>query len=190
MKTDKKIVFDLDGTLIKVDLFKEQILRSFFTKPSVFFRTFYKALFDIAAAKSFLSKNFEIDPSSIPYNQDTLNLVKAYKKKGYKIIISTGAHKVFAEKISNYIDSVDLIISTGSVNNVGINKLSILQKYLDDDFIYVGDSTKDFHVWNYCKKAIYVGNNKGIIKNILSQIFWNIVIVWRTRFNTINCIVN
>ena len=49
---------------------------------------------------------------------------------------------------------------------VGRNKLFAIKNEFIDDFIYLGDSKKDLILWQHCKKAILVGDNKNIKKTL------------------------
>ena len=166
-KIEKKLIVDLDNSLIKNDLFVELLCTSIFKNPIIFFKTIFYLCKSKALAKIFLSENVSLDIKTIPYNQTVIQLINNYKEKKYKIILSTGASKVHAEKIVRHLKIFDDYISTDEkINNVGNTKLQLIKDRYDSNFIYIGDSLNDLSVWKECGNAIIVGKNRIIEKKL------------------------
>jgi len=167
MESKKVLVVDLDNSLLKIDLFKESLGKSLLKRPLVFFKTVMLALNSIALAKTFISKECKTDCHTLPYNNKILDIIDSYRKKGYLILLATGAPQAYAHSIANHLGLFDEVIATNEqINNVGINKLESIKKHVNDSFIYLNDSVKDLPVWLHCKKAILIGDN-GRVKNML-----------------------
>ena len=163
MKSPKYLVVDLDKSLLKIDLFKEALGKSLLKQPLVFCKTVFMALTSRAKAKIYISKKYNIELKTLPYNQNVIDLIINYKEIGYKIVLATGASSHFAGSISNHLELFDKVIATNeSINMTGINKLNVIKKEINDNYIYIGDSKKDIPIWLHCKKAILVGG-KNII---------------------------
>ena len=94
-----------------------------------------------------------------------IDIITDYRRKGYQIILATGAPHKYAKSIADYLGLFDKVIATiVDRNNVGMNKLEAIKNEIGNDFIYLGDSMKDIPIWLHCKKAILVGSNKSIQK--------------------------
>jgi len=161
------LVVDLDNSLLKIDLFKETLGKSILKQPWVFLRTVKLALGNRAKAKKFISKKYNIDLHTLPYNKNVIDIINNYREKGYKIVLATGASSHYAGPISNYLGLFDKVMATDkTINNTGLNKLNAIKNEIDGDYIYVGDSKKDIPIWLHCKKAILVGAKTNIIKRL------------------------
>ncbi|MDB2387562.1 UbiA family prenyltransferase [bacterium] len=162
-----KIVVDLDKSLLKTDLFVESFFKLIFSKPWLVFKVLKKLIISKSKCKSYVASNININPQNLPYNKRVLDLVTNYKNKGNSIILSTGAPRKHAEQIYNYLNIFEeFYSSTNEINNVGIEKLKSLKKNNIDEFIYLGDSNKDFQIWNFCKKAIVVNLERKKINKL------------------------
>jgi 4-hydroxybenzoate polyprenyltransferase len=161
----KILVIDLDESLLKIDLFKEALSKSLLKQPWLFFKTL--AIGNRAKAKTFISKKFEIEWHTLPFDNKVINIIANYRGKGYQIVLVTGAPYSYAESIANYLGLFDKVIATDvDRNNVGGNKLDAIKNEIGDDFIYLGDSVKDLPIWLHCKKAILVGAKNNTIKKL------------------------
>jgi 4-hydroxybenzoate polyprenyltransferase len=160
------LLVDLDNSLLKIDLFKETLGKSILKQPWVFLRTVKLALGNRAKAKIYISKKYNIEPLTLPYNKNVIDIINNYRERGYKIVLATGASIHYADPISNHLKLFDKVIATNESRNMtGINKLNAIKKEINDDCIYIGDSKKDIPIWLHCKKAILVGG-KNIIKKL------------------------
>lgn len=159
----KYLVVDLDNTLLKIDLFKEELGKVILKNPIKSIKIFFTLFSSKVKAKNIIANQANIDWDKIPYNHEVFDLIMDYRKKGYKIIMATGAPKSFAYAIANNLGFFDKVIATEKgQNNIGKNKLSVMENELNGGYIYVGDSNKDIPIWLHCKKAILVGSNRAI----------------------------
>lgn len=177
------LVVDLDGSLLKVDLFKESLGKSFLRKPRVFLKTVALAFKSRSEAKNFIAKIFRIEYSTLPYNNRIIDLINNYIGKGYKIILATGATHLYADPIANHLGLFTKVIATNEINNIGQNKLDAIINEVGNDFIYLGDSIKDLPIWMHCKKAILVGAKTNIIKKLIKNNVEIIDIVKKEKSN-------
>ena len=167
----KVLVIDLDNSLLKIDLFKETLGKSLLHQPWVFLKTVLFAFRNRAFAKIFISKKFKIKSHTLPFNDKLIDIITDYKNdQGYQIILATGTPHNYAKPIANFLGLFDKVISTDNHTNiVGINKLNSIKNEVEGEFIYAGDSKKDLPIWLHCKKAILIGNNRKILKQLKSS---------------------
>ena len=161
------LVIDLDKSLLKIDLFKDTLGKSLLTRPWVFFTSVFIAIKNRAKSKTFIASNTNIEWYSLPFDNKVIDIITDYRGKGYQIILATGAPHRYAEPLADYLGLFDKVIATNADrNNVGMNKLEAIINEVGNDFIYLGDSMKDMPIWLHCKKAILVGSNQAIQKNL------------------------
>ncbi len=166
-KQKKYLVVDLDNSLLKIDLFKEVLGKSFLTKPLAFIKTLLLLFRSKALAKTYISKNVKIDSSILPFENILIKTISKYKEKKYDVTLATGASHNYAKAVSNHIRLFDRIIATNeNVNNIGENKLQAIKNKIGDNFIYIGDSAEDIPIWLHCKKAILIGHKPKIKKEL------------------------
>jgi len=155
------LVVDLDGTLVRTDMFLESVLKT--QKMS------WKRLIELlsamvngrAAVKEFFAKGFEFDPSKLPFRKVVLSLIESRRLAGDPIILATAAAGRIANKISSETGLFDSSLSSTSTSNLsGIKKADALIKlYGYKGFDYVGDSSKDLPVWQASRKSYLVGGS-------------------------------
>ena len=75
---EKKLIVDLDKSLIKIDLFSELLCIAIINNPIIFLKTLFFLCKSKAYAKKFLSENIIIDLKNIPYNQSVVELINEY----------------------------------------------------------------------------------------------------------------
>jgi 4-hydroxybenzoate polyprenyltransferase len=152
---------------LRVDIYKESLLKLFICKPLKFITAILKLLISKEESKRFCCKNTELIVSDLPYNTDVINTIHYYKKRDYQIILATGTHFNVAKLIYNHLNIFDDIIASNNGDNiVGENKAKLLNDLIGKDFIYLADSKDDIGIWKLCKRAICVGNDKKIIQNL------------------------
>jgi hypothetical protein len=100
---DKYLIIDLDCSLLKIDLFMEQLSKSLLKQPWIFFKTVSLALSNKAKPKTFISKEHKIDCQIQPYNNKVIDIITDYRGIGYKILLSTGASNIYAHQIAKHI---------------------------------------------------------------------------------------
>ena len=165
IKMNKVLVVDLDGTLT-TDTLYESMVSLLRKNPFLIFKIFYFIFKGKLVFKNYINTQSNIDPASFPYNKKALSYIAEKKKRGYHIVLATGAPASIANKVSKYLGLFDATFSsTNELNLTGVNKAKILQKKYGNTFTYMGNSSSDNHVWDIANKAIVVSNNKNILKD-------------------------
>ena len=160
MKKEAEIlVVDLDGTLLRSDMFYETFWSAISKNALVFFR-FFMIVFSksLAFQKSFLYKNSDVDISKLPYDKNVISYIVKRKKNGSKVILATATNYYLAKKISEYLGFFDEVLGSSEERNLkGRIKASLLsKKFGNNNFDYMGDSFSDFPVWERSRGIILV----------------------------------
>tara|TARA_R110002111_G_scaffold251532_4_gene315966 strand:- start:3395 stop:4831 length:1437 start_codon:yes stop_codon:yes gene_type:complete len=154
----KYVVVDLDGTLVRTDLFVESLLRYLKGNP---FRIFQLAMWLLkgrAFAKEKVAENVDIDAEYLPYEEALIGYLKQLKTDGKEIILATASHQKYANQVAEHLGIFDKVMATSGENNLkGDNKLAAIQKLLgDEEFAYAGDSSADTPIWRAAAANIMV----------------------------------
>ena len=153
------LVCDLDGTLIKSNSLYENFFEAFFHSPQHLIRTIPSWFKGRAALKETLANVRSIEPQTLPYRIELLELIRGAKADGRETYLVTAADQSIADNIICHLGGFDGAKgSDGSLNLKSRNKLKWLQERFPDGFIYAGDSAADLPIWEAASGAVLVGN--------------------------------
>ncbi|MEX0583295.1 MAG: UbiA family prenyltransferase, partial [Sneathiella sp.] len=154
----KYVVVDLDGTLVRTDLFVESLLRYLKGNPFNIFRLVMWLLKGRAFAKEKISQHIDIEAEYLPYEEALIAYLKQLKADGKEIILATASHLSYANQVAEHLGIFDRIMATEGENNLkGHNKLAAIRELLgDEDFAYAGDSSADTPIWQAAAANIMV----------------------------------
>ena len=160
MKKNIPIVCDLDGTLIKSDLFLESLLIYIKSNFFLIFNLVYQLLFNKLIFKAFITHQFPVNGKKIPLNQELLDWLKLKKESGVDVFLVTGATKNSYESIKDRLMKFTAVYtSTNQLNLTGANKANFLiEKFGKEKFDYIGNSIVDFSIWKYSRKKLLANN--------------------------------
>jgi 4-hydroxybenzoate polyprenyltransferase len=160
------LVIDLDGTLIKSDLLVESWIGFIRQNPLNIFTTIKWLFAGKIALKENLALNVEIDAATLPYDLEVIELIKAAKLRGRKIILATASHMIYAKKIAQHLEFFDEVLATEKkVNLSAKNKRDkLVEKFGKARFDYAGNSLDDLAVWKKAHKSYVVNPETGVEK--------------------------
>ena len=171
MKKNIKYIFvDLDGTLVRTDLFFESIIRLIKQNPLAIFQIFKWLLEGRSVAKEKLAKLVTINPEYLPYETELIDYLKE-QKKNKTIVLATASNQFYANSIANHIGIFDKVIaSSKEINLKGKNKLVAIRKITgDDSYAYAGNSIADRPIWQNAHSNIFVNAPQKDIDNARLQ---------------------
>ncbi|MCF8468099.1 MAG: UbiA family prenyltransferase [Sneathiella sp.] len=158
MEKVKYIVVDLDGTLVRTDLFVESLLRYLKHNPINLLRVILWLMKGRAYAKEKIADNIDIDVEFLPYENQLIAYLKDLKEQGKTIILATASHRVYADKVARFLGIFDDVIATADgQNRKGRRKLAAIKELIGDaEFAYAGDSAADGPIWKAASANIMV----------------------------------
>ncbi len=150
---------DLDGTLVKSDLFFESFLSRIRKDPLVVFRSLWWLVQGRARLKEALAEKHAVNVQTLPFNDALLVYLREQAANGRTLILATGSHRILAEAVASHIGLFSSVIATeGSVNMKGKTKLeAILGKTGGQPFDYAGNDKEDLLIWASARRAVVVG---------------------------------
>jgi len=156
----KPILFvDLDETLIGTDILREQLIRAFAIAPWTTFKMVLQQKFRPERIKEAMAQQVDVDPATLPYNVEVLNLIDQAKKEGRLVVLATATHESIAHRIAQHLGVFDAVLATTNTYNCkGQKKLALMQEYARGrPFDYVGDSRADIIIFKEAHTAYIVG---------------------------------
>lgn len=165
------IVVDLDGTLIRTDLFVEAATIFLRGNPLNFFLLIYWLIRGRPFAKKELSQRITFDFTKLPYRSELLEYLAERKNEGHAVWLATATSESYARGVAEHLKLFDLVISSTDKKNLkGKSKLRELRKHLDGkSFVYVGDSKSDLPIWAAADKALVVGSQSNRLQRLVDS---------------------
>lgn len=158
------LVVDLDGTLIQSDMLLESFVRVLKSSPWLIFLVPFWLLKGKSELKSQLARRAVVDVSALPYHEGFLDYLKNQKSAGRTLILATGSHQDYAQKIADHLGLFEQVYATTDSHNLtGANKATLLEKdFGNRGFSYAGNESKDRHIWKSAASAVVVSNSEKL----------------------------
>jgi len=159
----RPLVVDLDGTLIHTDMLHESAIHLLRDKPHFVLAIPFWLFRGKALLKQKLASHVNAEITSLPFNQQLIDWLQSQKDLGRKLVLCTATDMSIAKMIADHLKLFDEVIASDSIQNLaGKNKANVLvEKYRENGFDYVGNSSVDLLVWEKSKQGIVVnGSNK------------------------------
>jgi 4-hydroxybenzoate polyprenyltransferase len=155
---------DLDGTVVRSDTLLESVLSLVRSDPLSLLRLPLWLMGGRAHLKEEVAKRAAIDVSTLPYNTELLEHVRAERASGRPIILVTGANIATARKIADHLDLFDEIHASDERTNLtGAKKLQLLRStFGDNKFDYAANAKVDLAVWPYSRRGILVNASSSV----------------------------
>ena len=154
---------DLDGTLIRSDTLIDSL-----TSGAGNWRV-WSALLTLlskgrAAMKREVAQVEPIDATSLPYNDELLQYLRAEKAQGRKLILVTAADQTTADAVATHLQIFDEVMASDGVHNLkGAHKAAALvERFGEGGFVYAGNDRSDLEVWRKAAAAIVVNATKSL----------------------------
>ncbi len=166
MSSNIPLIVDLDHTLIDTDLLYESSIATLKKRPWLVAIYPFWLMQGKAYLKAQLIKNCDIDITTLPYNQTTINYIKHRQQQGTKIILATASNKFYAQQVAKHIGLFDDVMASDKRFNLSAhNKATKLAEHFGEQgFDYMGDNMRDLPVWQITNLAILVNASNKVIR--------------------------
>jgi 4-hydroxybenzoate polyprenyltransferase len=165
---DVPLCVDMDGTLIKTDIFFETLIIALRKRwRNVFFMPIW-----LSRGKAFLKRKllgFGVpDPQSIPYNSELIEYLKSERDFGRKITLVTASDILAAGPVARHVGVFDdVMASDGGMNLKGAAKAqALVNRFGERGFVYAGNDKSDLEVWRRARCAIVVNAPEGLARKV------------------------
>jgi 4-hydroxybenzoate polyprenyltransferase/phosphoserine phosphatase len=160
LKTEsyETVFVDLDGTILRTDLFAEAVLQLLRKNIFSIFKILFWVIQGRAYAKEKVAQAIDLDVAHLPFEQQLLEYLRYQKGLGKHVILLTASHFDYATRVAQYLDLFDEVIATQGSNNMkGPRKLAAIKARIGDlPFAYAGDSAADRPIWQAAASAVFV----------------------------------
>lgn len=157
------LVVDVDGTLIRGDLFLEGMLRLCVSRPRRLGALLVAFSRGRAAAKAFVADEMDFSVDSLTLEPAVLELIRAAREEGRMVVLASGAHQSQVAALGSMLGTHIAWGSEQESNLTGGRKLSRIQSSYDR-FDYVGNGHADLPLWAAAHRAIAVNASPGVLR--------------------------
>ncbi|MDV7141167.1 UbiA family prenyltransferase [Tropicimonas sp. TH_r6] len=156
--TPDTLAVDLDGTLLRSDMLFESFWSALGRDWKSGLATITTLSGGRAKLKSQLVAASDVDITLLPYNEEVIERVKAWRASGGRTALVTATDQALADRIAAHLGIFDEVHgSDGHTNLKGAEKARFLTEHFGERaFTYMGDSEADLPVWEASAKAITV----------------------------------
>lgn len=153
---DLPLAVDLDGTLIRGDLFFRSIVAFLLSRP---WRAPQMMLWFVngrAYVKARLS-DYAPAPETLPYDERVVEWLRAERARGRRIVLASASDKRAVEAVAAHIGLFDAVLaSDGRTNLKSRRKAEALRREFPEGFVYAGNESADLKVWEAAACAVLV----------------------------------
>jgi 4-hydroxybenzoate polyprenyltransferase len=118
-----------------------------------------------AYLKERLAERVMLDVKTLPYDSTILEFLEKERTEGREIILATASHRIYAERISDYLGVFDRVIATEAGVNLSRHNKSdaLVREFGKQGFDYAGNSAADLPVWSVARRAYIVNPEYGVV---------------------------
>lgn len=162
-KARAPLAVDLDGTLIRGDLFMEGMLRLGFGRPLRVFALLGWLTRGRAYAKARVAEHAPCDPATLPYDQRVLAWLQEERAAGRTIVLASASDETMVRAVADHVGVFDGALgSDGRTNLKSARKAERLASLFPDGFVYAGNESADLAVWRAASGAVLVNAAEGL----------------------------
>ncbi len=167
---DAPLAVDLDGTLIRSDLFIESIVRLVFGKPWLLPSLVMWLMRGRSYAKQRIFQVVDFDPAALPYDSRLLNWLSGERDRGRTVVLASACDRVAVEKVARYLGMFDAVFaSDGETNLKSERKAERLAAAFPEGFVYAGNEVADIAVWRAAKRAVIVNAPSKLAEMVANE---------------------
>jgi len=151
------LAVDLDGTLIRTDLFVEALLRFLFRSPWRFWELALWFAKGRAYVKSRLADISPCDPASLPFDDRVVAWLQEENENGRTVVLATASNRREAERVAAHLGFFSAVFASDADTNLkSQRKADALQAAYPEGFVYAGNESADLKVWAKATGAVLV----------------------------------
>ncbi|MFN0305967.1 MAG: UbiA family prenyltransferase [Burkholderiales bacterium] len=162
------LVVNLEGTLVRADIFLESVFVLMKKSPSQLFGLSSALATNPTRLRHQLAKQVVPDIAVLPYNQPLLAYLASEKKKGRALVLAADADEIVARKVADQIGLFDIVFaSDGMIDLSGRRKRDVLVgRFGERGYDFVGSDRADLPSWGSARKAIVVDPPPGLVNEV------------------------
>lgn len=157
---------DLDGTLLTTDSLWESLVALVLRNPFILFSVLSWMVQGKARLKLEVAARSNRAPSSWPYRQEVLDLIRLEKANGRKVVLATGAPALVAQGIAEHLGLFDVVLHSTQDSNLTATakKNALVEMFGEQGFDYIGNSRDDICLFEVARQAIIVAPDQAALR--------------------------
>lgn len=164
------LAVDLDGTLIRCDLFSRAMARFMIERPWNVFLLLAWLTRGRAHAKAKLAARYPVEADALPYNEPFLAWLREQKAQGRELALATAFDRAGADAVAKHLGLFDRVFaSDGRTNLKARRKAAALAAAFPAGFAYAGNEAADIPVWRAAKSAVVVSAPNWLLKRAMAS---------------------
>jgi phosphoserine phosphatase len=154
--SDLPLAVDLDGTLIRGDVFTMQLTRFLTSEPW----RLPQLLLWFGKGRAYVKARlaaFAPDAATLPYDERVVAWLKAERARGRVVVLASASDRSAVEAVAEHTGLFDRVIaSDGQTNMKARRKADALTAAFPNGFVYAGNESADLRVWDVAAAAVLV----------------------------------
>ncbi len=164
--TDKPLVLDADGTLLRTDMLLEGFWKGLGTDPIATLKAI-TLVGDRAAFKAEIARIAPLRADLLPVHADIAAMALDAKEQGREVAIASASDVSYVQPLADHYGIERIFASEGGVNLKGTAKAeALVAAYGEAGFDYAGNDKSDRKIWDHADHAIVVGAAGGGAKGL------------------------
>ncbi len=166
--SERPLVVDLDGTLIRTDMLLESWFALLSTAPLRLPAVLAALPRGPAAFKAGLAAEVTLDIARLPFNAELLALLRAERARGRRLYLASAADARFVDAVAAELGLFDgVFASDGDTNLKGAEKARALcAAFGEGGFDYAGNATVDLDVWRAAGGVLAVNAAPALLRTV------------------------
>jgi 4-hydroxybenzoate polyprenyltransferase len=158
----RPLCVDLDGTLIKSDSLFDAVCQFLHRNPARFWQLPLWLAGGRARLKAEVARRAPLNASRLPYNTELLGYLRAERREGRQLYLTTGADGSLAERVAAYLGIFAEVLASDGVTNLTSQKKLTLIKARFGEFDYIGNSQADLPLLANARQAMVANPTLGL----------------------------
>ena len=164
--SNKPLVLDADGTLLRTDMLLEGLWKGLATDPGATLRAL-GLMGDRAAFKAEIARIAPLRVDLLPVNADIAALAVEATEQGREVAIASASDVSLVKPLADHYGISRVFASENGVNLKGEAKAqALVEAYGEQGFDYAGNDKSDRKIWDHADHAIVVGRAGGGAKGL------------------------
>lgn len=157
-ESTRALCVDLDGTLVATDTIWESFLILLKTAPHRLLALLFALRGGRPTLKRYLSTHAPVDPRTLPYREEVLELTRDARRAGRPVLLVTASDQATAGAIAAHVDVFDEAFGSDGRHNLKAQRKAdfLASRFGRGGFQYVGDAAADLPVWKAAGDALIV----------------------------------
>ena len=162
---------DLDGTFLHTEVGYENVLAQLARRPLAVFAVLFWALIGRRRLRTGMARIAALDPATLPYRKDILQILRDEQSRGREIILVSSAPESLMRAIGNHLGLFCDVIAIGPDQSQSSKAMALCARFGAGNFDYLGSNLSHVPVWRTARQCLVIAPSRRLLR----QPIWNSV---------------